>query len=278
MTVLATPPPRNQVGVKDADRFELCGEACLASALGLDVEPVVTWLRQHEGGERAVHNGTVPQELIDYCRSRQISAQVVRGPAVEYVAQAAARGHYAIILVWSDHQGNPVTRNQSARLHAGGIGHWLLGYGTSGPQIQVMQPFGGRIVSYDLSRGQDQQLGIEIDRDVRARPSPSPTPPRPPATDAVPVSPKAPPSPPATKTVPVSPKAPPSPPATKTVPVSPNAPPSRPQTQVYVVKPGDTLSAIARKKHVTLARLLGANPGIKNKNLIFPGQRIVVPN
>ena len=136
-------------------------------------------------------------------------------------------GHYALVLIWSDHQGIPVTRDQSARLHVGGIGHWLLGYGTAGPQVQVMQPWGGRIVAYDLSHGQDQQLGIEVDRDVRTGPSP--------------------------------------------------APPAGPPTLVYVVKPGDTLSAIASRQHVTLARLLAANPGIKNKNLIFPGQRIVVP-
>jgi LysM repeat protein len=218
--------------VKDADRFELCGEACLASALGLDAEPIVVWLRQHEGGERAVHSGTSTQVLIDYCRSRGISARVVRGPAAQYVAGAVGRGHYALVVVWSDHQGNPVTRNQSVKLHVGGIGHWLLGYGTAGPQVHVMQPWGGRIVSYDLSHGQDQQLGIEIDRDVRSRPSPSPS----------------------------------------------QSLPGPPSPHVYVVKPGDTLDAIARREHVTLARLLGANPGIKNKNLIFPGQRIAVPN
>jgi LysM repeat protein len=97
-----------------------------------------------------------------------------------------------------------------------------------------MQPWGGRLVSYDLSHGPDQQLGIEIDRDVRSRPSPSP--------------------------------------------VQAPARPGRQPTRVYVVKPGDTLGAIARKEHVTLARLLGANPGIKNKNVIQPGQHIVVPN
>jgi hypothetical protein len=246
MVVLVTPPSRNQIGVKDADRFELCGEACLASALGLDVEPIVVWLRQHEGGERAVHSGTGTQLLIDYCRSRGISARVVRGPAVQYVAGAVGRGHYALVVVWSDHQGNPVTRNQSVKLHVGGIGHWLLGYGTAGPQVQVMQPWGGRILSYDLSHGQDQQLGIEIDRDVRARPAAAPAPPKPPAK--------------------------------KPAPAPPKDPPGGPRTRVYVVKPGDTLDAIARREHVTLARLLGANPGIKNKNVIQPGQRLVVPN
>lgn len=246
MPVLVTPPSRDQVGVRDSDRFELCGEACVASALGLDVEPIVVWLRQHEGGERAVHSGTGPQVLVDYCGSRGIGAQVVRGAAVEYVARAAGRGHYAVVLVWSDHQGNPMPRHLSAKLHPGGIGHWLLGYGTAGPQVQVMQPWGGRIVAYDLNHGQDQQLGIEIDRDVRSRPSPAPTRPKPPTTKRAPVAPK---------------------------PLSP-----RPQPRVYLVKRGDTLNAIARREHVTLARLLGANPKIKNKNLIFPGQRIVVPN
>jgi LysM repeat protein len=228
MPALVAPPLRDQVGTRDKDHFELCGEACLASALGLDVESVVTWLRQHEGGERAVRNGTAAQELIDFCTARGTSSEIVRGPATQYTARATSRGHYCLVLVWSDHFGNPVSRQQSARLHAGGIGHWLLGYGTSGPTVKVMQPWGGRLISYDLRHGQDQRLGIEIERQVAARPTPSR--------------------------------------------VARPAP-----TRVYVVKAHDTLTSIARAQGVTLERLIAANPQITNPDLIFPGQRLVVP-
>jgi len=46
----------------------------------------------------------------------------------------------------------------------------------------------------------------------------------------------------------------------------------------YTVKPGDTLSKIAKRKGVTLAQLLQANPQIKNPNKIRVGQVINVPN
>lgn len=177
MPVLTAPPPRDQVSTREADRFELCGEACVASVFGIDIEGIVRWLRQHEGGEPAVHNGTGTRELIDYCGSRGTVAEIVGGPALQYVARATSRGHYCLVLVWSDHQGNPVSRQRSATLHAGGIGHWLLGYGTSGTKVDVMQPWGGRLLAYDLGQGQDQQLGIEINRKttgIRPR-QPAPT-------------------------------------------------------------------------------------------------------
>jgi hypothetical protein len=242
MSALTSPPPRDQVRARDADHFELCGESCLASALGLDVESVTAWLRQHEGGERAVHSGTTPRVLIDFCRSRGIGAREVRGPAAQYVASAVARGHYALVAVWSDHQGNPVPRAQSARLHSGGIGHWLLGYGTAGSSVDVMQPWGGRLLRYNLGGGRDQQLGVEIDR---------------PVAGPVPVG-----GPVAKPGRPAAPKP---------------APPKKPAPRVYVVKRGDTLAAIAAAQHVTLQALMRANPQIKNPNLILVGQRITVP-
>ena len=251
MPALTAPRPRDQISTRDADRFELCGEACLASAFDLDVETVVTWLRQHEGGERAVHNGTGTRELIDFCRAaRGTVAEIVRGPAPQYVARATSRGHYCLVLVWSDHQGNPVSRQRSGRLHAGGIGHWLLGYSTSGPNVEVMQPWGGRLLSYDLSQGQDQQLGIEINHQVGARPSPTPKP------------------------KPPQPAAPARPTARRATAVKPRKPAP---TRVYVVKSGDTLSGIARAQRVTLQRLIAANPQIRNPNLIRPGQRVTIP-
>jgi LysM repeat protein len=45
---------------------------------------------------------------------------------------------------------------------------------------------------------------------------------------------------------------------------------------VYVVVSGDTLAKIAAKHSTTLDQLLALNPQIKNKNLIYVGQKIVV--
>lgn len=45
---------------------------------------------------------------------------------------------------------------------------------------------------------------------------------------------------------------------------------------VYVVVSGDTLAKIAAKHSITLDQLLTLNPQIKNKNLIYVGQKIVV--
>ncbi len=45
----------------------------------------------------------------------------------------------------------------------------------------------------------------------------------------------------------------------------------------YIVQRGDTLRGIAQKCGVTLNALLSANPAITNPNLIYRGQRIVIP-
>lgn len=47
--------------------------------------------------------------------------------------------------------------------------------------------------------------------------------------------------------------------------------------QVYRVKYGDTLSGIALKYHLTLGKILIANPDIKNANKILVGQVIKIP-
>lgn len=44
--------------------------------------------------------------------------------------------------------------------------------------------------------------------------------------------------------------------------------------EYYYVKKGDTLSSIARKYNISLDKLLGLNPDIKNPNLIQIGQKI----
>ena len=178
MPGIVPPPIRNQVATKDKDRFELCGESCVAAALGENVETVVAWLRGHEG-ERFVQNGTTTDSLINYCAARGVGARVVYGPAKAYVAAAVNRGHYALVLVWSDHAGKPVPHADSQRLHKpGGIGHWMLGYGVEGATVLLMQPFGGTHVKVNLDRGQDQHLGIEVNRKVGAgapgQPAPKP--------------------------------------------------------------------------------------------------------
>lgn len=49
-----------------------------------------------------------------------------------------------------------------------------------------------------------------------------------------------------------------------------------PEGVVYVVKSGDTLTAIAKKYKTTVSALVKAN-NIKNKNKIYPGQKIKIP-
>lgn len=46
---------------------------------------------------------------------------------------------------------------------------------------------------------------------------------------------------------------------------------------VHIVQPGDTLTTIATAKNVTPNEILAANPNIRNPNLIFQGQRIMIP-
>ena len=46
---------------------------------------------------------------------------------------------------------------------------------------------------------------------------------------------------------------------------------------IHIVRPGDSLSAIARLYNVTLNAVISANPQIKNPDLIFPGQEVIVP-
>jgi D-gamma-glutamyl-meso-diaminopimelic acid endopeptidase CwlS len=46
----------------------------------------------------------------------------------------------------------------------------------------------------------------------------------------------------------------------------------------YVVEGGDTLSEIAVRFGTTLDEVLKANPQIEDASLIFPGERIVIPN
>ncbi len=48
--------------------------------------------------------------------------------------------------------------------------------------------------------------------------------------------------------------------------------------QVYTVRSGDSLWKIAVKYQVGLSEIISANPQFKNPNLIYPGQRVNIPN
>lgn len=53
-------------------------------------------------------------------------------------------------------------------------------------------------------------------------------------------------------------------------------PPLTANTIVYTVKRGDTLSEIAQEYGTTINSIVSLNPSIKNPNLIYPGQRLII--
>ncbi len=59
--------------------------------------------------------------------------------------------------------------------------------------------------------------------------------------------------------------------------VEPMPPKPEPTTRVYIVQEGDTLFKIAKRFCVTLDALIRANPQIKDPDMIFPGQKILIP-
>ncbi|MFZ5974290.1 MAG: SafA/ExsA family spore coat assembly protein [Bacillota bacterium] len=49
-------------------------------------------------------------------------------------------------------------------------------------------------------------------------------------------------------------------------------------SDIYTVQKGDSLWKIAVKYQIGLSEIIGANPQIKNPDLIYPGDKITVPN
>jgi len=54
--------------------------------------------------------------------------------------------------------------------------------------------------------------------------------------------------------------------------------PAYAQSITYTVQPGDTMWKIAVKYQIGVSEIIAANTQIKNPNLIYPGQKITVPN
>lgn len=54
-------------------------------------------------------------------------------------------------------------------------------------------------------------------------------------------------------------------------------PKPKPKTKSITIAHGDTLSALAKRYHTTVANLMKLNPSIKNPNLIYAGNKLKVP-
>lgn len=50
------------------------------------------------------------------------------------------------------------------------------------------------------------------------------------------------------------------------------------QNITYTVKPGDSMWKIAVRYQIGVSEIISANPQIKNPSLIYPGQKLTVPN
>ncbi|WP_312473573.1 SafA/ExsA family spore coat assembly protein [Neobacillus sp.] len=48
--------------------------------------------------------------------------------------------------------------------------------------------------------------------------------------------------------------------------------------QIYTVQPGDSLWKIAVRYQVGISEIIQANPQFKNPNLIYPGQKVTIPD
>jgi LysM repeat protein len=53
---------------------------------------------------------------------------------------------------------------------------------------------------------------------------------------------------------------------------------NQPSSQMVTIEPGDSLSKIAKAKDSTVQRLFDANVSIENPDLIYPGEKVRIPN
>lgn len=53
---------------------------------------------------------------------------------------------------------------------------------------------------------------------------------------------------------------------------------NQPSSQMVTIEPGDSLSKIAKAKDSTVQRLFDANMSIENPDLIYPGDKVRIPN
>lgn len=184
---LAAPAALNQRAVTDGDRYELCGETCIAAivqACGGQATPedVTAWLRA-KGGELSVSGGTDAAELDDAAVHWGLSAATMQTATVDALRLAYnSQNAYALALIWATTDGSP-----SAPGRAGAVGHWIVAYGEDGGPddlVRVFNPWGlfatgpGQLVTYPaavLARCLREVIAVSGHAVVPA-PHPSPAP------------------------------------------------------------------------------------------------------
>ena len=152
---------------------EDCGEAVVASCVIDDGKAeTVRDVEINAGG--SVSGGTGPDQLIKALAAKGIPA--VRVAATGEIDSALSRRHRIIVLIASDHYGNPDPGST--------IGHWILCYGFDGANYLFMNPLGGRlqsispatIIEMEREKG---HLAVEINKVLAVDATSSPAPPKP---------------------------------------------------------------------------------------------------
>jgi hypothetical protein len=181
MTTLAAPATVSQLSEGNLG-WNCCGEA--------DVWSVMKTFGQTGPGLGAVTaeaialgasgNGeTSAAALVALLNHYGLPASAGSGALSSAIPAALGRGHYVIVLVTSDSDGNPTAGRT--------IGHWLLAYSDdSGGNYLVMNPLGnppGQLSCYPqaLLHSCDLRLYVEVDAVAPGNQPPVPTPVPPPA-------------------------------------------------------------------------------------------------
>jgi len=191
MTTLANPTIESQLNAA-TDPWSDCGEADVASVVNdagtpVSVTQVVGWALS---SGQAITSGryageTSAPNLAAELAHWGVSAQVRYAPLSQTIPAALSRRHEVIVLIDSNNDGLPSAGS--------GIGHWLLAFGDSNGDYQVMQPLGsppGSLQSYSQSllQSADQQEAVEImqvlPKDQTAASPPPPYQPPPPVASS----------------------------------------------------------------------------------------------